>query len=292
MKLNGLFILTAVLLAACFSVANEPSPATVIEPAVTPTPAKTEKIQTKALVPIVELNIGGLLGGSKEGKWLSAKDTAAQLKGGEKYELFDLNDAGKSEITGGAPENEVPCEEFYSIEVKDETNKNSVAFGSALNWNPLPRPVKELSADSPVYKKIIGEVLTSKGLPKSAPKATRILQTDLDGDGTDEVILSATSFKKGVTARGDVGDYSFILLRKVINGKAENYVLTGDFIKNIENAGAPAEYKISGAADLNGDGKMEIVIFAGYYEGNWVDVFELNKKGASSIEQLKTACGV
>lgn len=292
MKLSSLLLLTAFFLTACFNVASESVPEMNVAPAVTPTPAKVEKKRTMEVVPILELNIGGLLGGSQGGKWLSAKDVANGLKGGEKYELFNTNDGKKTEIKGGAPENEVPCEDFYYVDVDGDKKDSGLAFGSALDWNPMPQPVKDLGADSAVYNKIIAEILASKGLTKSAAKATRILQTDLDGDGTDEVIISATVFKRGLTARGDVGDYSFILLRKIINGKAKNFVLAGDFIKNIENAGAPAEYKISGAADLNGDGKMEIIVLAHYYEGSWVEVFELNKNGASRVEELKIACGV
>lgn len=278
---------------ACSGVSGDSSVAEMnIQALVTPTPVKTEKMQT-AVVPILEMNIGGLLGGSKSGNWVSARDVAAQLKGGEKYKLFGSKDGKSNEVTGGAPINEVPCEDFYDIQLDEKARNNGgIAFGSELSWNPVTRPIAELATDSAVYKPIITEVLASRGLPKSTPKATKVLQTDLDGDGMNEVVISATSFKKGVTAMGDIGDYSFILLRKVTNGKAENFVLSGDFVKKTENAGAPAEYEISGISDLNGDGKMEIIVFAHYYEGSWVEVYELNKKGASIVEELKTNCGV
>ena len=293
MKSTILIVLLSFGLMACSSVSGDSSVAeNNVEASATPTPSGTKIMQT-AIVPIVEMNIGGLLGGSKAGKWISAKDVASQIKGGEKYKLFGSRDAKIKEVAGGAPINEVPCESFYDVQLDESArSKGGVAFGSQLSWNPVPHPIAELSANSSVYKPIITEILASKGLPKSTPKATKILQTDLDGDGKNEVIISATSFKKGVTPMGDIGDYSFILLRKVTNGKAENFILSGDFVKKSENAGAPAEYEISSISDLNGDGKMEIVVFAHYYEGSWVEVYELNNKGATSVEQLKANCGV
>lgn len=292
MKVIGLIVLSVLTLSACFGVAGEiaPLPATAD---VSPTPLKSgQKIENQSIVPILETNIGGLLGGVKNGEWLSAKETAANLKGGEKYKLFGFNEGAENELTGESPAAEVPCENFYSVAVKPEQEINAVALGSSLNWNPALRPVVKIENNSAVYKKIITETLASKGLTKSIPKATQILQADLDGDGTNEVVISTSSFKKGLTSRGDLGDYSFILLRKVVNGKAKNVILSGDFVQKASNAGAPAEYKISGIADLNGDGKMEIVVFARYYEGSWVEVFEMKNGDMTSVEKLKSACGV
>ena len=291
MKTSGLIALLVLALSACFSVAGESQPLTGASDA-SPTPLKSEQVENQAIVPILETNIGGLLGGVRNGEWLSAKETAAQLKGGETYKIFGLTDAGESQLTGESPASEVPCEDFYSVSIKPERELDAVALGSSLNWNPALRSVVKIENNSAAYNKIVAETLSSKGLAKSAPKATQILQTDLDGDGINEVVISTASFKKGLTSRADVGDYSFILLRKVVDGKAKNVILSGDFVQKTSNAGVPAEYKISGIADLNGDGKMEVIVFARYYEGSWVEVFEMKNDSMSSVEKLKSACGV
>jgi hypothetical protein len=291
MKTSGLITLFVLGLSACFGVTGESQSLTNASD-VLPTPPKTGQIKNESVIPIMETNIGGLLGGVKNGEWLSAKDTAAQLKGGEIYKIFSLTNTGKSQFTGESPTSGVPCEDFYSIATNPEQEIDAVALGASLDWNPAVRSVAKLENNSVAYKKIISETLASKGLAKSIPKATQIFQTDMDGDGVNEVVISTSSFKKGLTSRANVGDYSFILLRKVVNGKAKNFVLSGDFVAKASNADAPSEYKISGIADLNGDGKMEIIVYARYYEGNWVEVFEMKNDNIASVEKLKSACGV
>ncbi len=291
MKTSGLIALLILGLSACFGVTGE-SQSLTINSGISPTPFEDERIKNESVVPIVETNIGGLLGGVKDGKWVSAKDTAAQLKGGEVYKIFSLTNAGKTQFTGESPTSGTPCEEFYSIAANPEQEIDAVALGASLNWNPSLHSITKIENNSAAYKKIISETLASKGLAKSVPKATQIFQTDLDGDGINEVVISTSSFKRGLTSRANVGDYSFILLRKVVNGKAQNFVLSGDFVAKASNADAPSEYKISGIADLNGDGKMEIIVYARYYEGNWVEVFEMKNNTATIVETLKSACGV
>lgn len=292
MKLSGLFLLLIFGLAACFRVSSESSPPANIT--LNPSTASIENPQLPqdaAVVPILEMNMRGILGGSKGGRWLRAKDVAPNLKAKQSYKFFGLESSASSEVIGEQPTNDAPCEEFYNVDFNKSERKNGVAFGSQISWNPVPRPVKKIAVNSPVYRKIVTDVLKSKGLPKSAPKVTQILQTDLDGDGRDEIVLSATNFKKGLSSRGSVGDYSFVLLRKVTGKNAENFVLAGDFIKNAANAGAPSEYRVSGLADLNGDGKMEAVIFSHYYEGESVEVFQSKDGKMLSVEELTIACG-
>ena len=255
----------------------------------TPLPAEQK---SDTVVPIVELNIGGLLGGVKNGQWMAAKNVGGNLQAGDEYQIYKSENSGKSSAKAKAPEVGSPCDEFYGINFDSETKKDGVAFGAGISWNPLPRPVKNLDVNSPVYRKIVAETLAGKGLTGKDVKITQIFQTDLDGDGTDEVVLNATFFKKGLSSRSEAGDYSFVMLRKVVNEKAQNMILEGDFITKSANMGAPAQYKVSSIADLNGDGKSEIVVYARYYEGEWVEVYELTGDVAKSVESMKINCGV
>ena len=59
------------------------------------------------------------------------------------------------------------------------------------------------------------------------------------------------------------------MLRKVTKNGVRDYLLDGNFFKSSQDSGgAPNRYEISGIADLNGDGKMEIVLYSEYYEGS------------------------
>src|ERR1041384_4642805 len=69
------------------------------------------------VVPILEMKVGGLLGGVQNGKFLDAKTTAAALKGGENYELYSMMGHEEGSMTGEKPKNDQDvCTDFYYIE--------------------------------------------------------------------------------------------------------------------------------------------------------------------------------
>ena len=63
-------------------------------------------------------------------------------------------------------------------------------------------------------------------------KIENILRVDLDGDGEDEVLISATNYfdkKNRVPMRSPAGSYSMVLLRRVVAGKVETQLVEGEF---------------------------------------------------------------
>jgi hypothetical protein len=247
--------------------------------------------QSGQIVPIIEMSVGGIIGGVQNGKWVKDKQVAPTLKGQDEYLLVSWKGVEEGGVTrGGKPEAEIPCEEFYHVDLESKM-KEGVALGSSAKWNPVPRVPVEISPSDATYMKIVGDVLRSKGIAKPNVKIKQGYRIDLDGDGTEEVVLAATYFKSGnVSPSAAVGDYSFLLFRKIVNGKAQNNILAGEFIKKAVKFGAPNEYGISSIADLNGDGSMEIIIRSQYYEGVASSVYEI--KGLKATEVLSTGCGV
>ena len=51
-------------------------------------------------------------------------------------------------------------------------------------------------------------------------------------------------------------------------------------------------FEISSLADLNGDGKLELVIYSRYYEGNALTVFEMKAGSLTKVKMLGADCGV
>lgn len=247
--------------------------------------------QSDKLIPIVELGVGGVIGGVRDGRWVKDTETAPLFKGRDQYRLIGWKSGAAGQmLTGGKPEANVPCEEFYAVKFNSKISAG-VAIGSAAAWDPVPRVPAVLAANNATYRKIVGEVLRSKGITKPNAQIKQAYRVDLDGDGIDEVVLAATYFKGGhVSPRSAAGDYSFVLLRKVVDGTAQNVIIAGEFIEKAVEFGAQNEYKISALADLNGDGNMEIVVYSQYYEGNGASVYEID--GASATEVLTTGCGV
>lgn len=247
--------------------------------------------QSEQIVPLVELKVGGVIGGVQNGKWIkNVRKVAQTVKAGASYRVIGFSSAASKEATGTKPETGAPCEDFEHIELNTKPD-SGVALGASADWNPLPRVPVAIAATDANYKRIVGSVLQSKGIARAIVQIKQAFRVDLDGDGTDEVVLAATYFKSGrVSPKAAVGDYSFVLLRKIVDGKVQNIVIEGEFIKKAVEFGAVSEYMISSIADLNGDGKMEIVVHSFYYEGNYSSVYEINGAKASAV--LGTGCGV
>jgi hypothetical protein len=245
------------------------------------------------IVPIVDMKIKGLLGGVENGKYVDAKTTFEKLKGNESYTLFGIEGINEGEFTVGKPKNDQDvCDDFYYVEPSVGI-VSGVALGDSYKWNPMPRVPKSIDLNGAVYKKAVADVLRSKGIAKTTIKLTQAVRVDLDGDGQEEVLITATRYKNGIDALdAKVGDYSLVMVRKIVAGKVQNIVLIGEFIKNKTDYGIPSSFEISAIADLNGDGKMEIILYSEYYEGQSAWAVEMKGNKPTEIEILAVGCGL
>jgi hypothetical protein len=246
----------------------------------------------KKLVPVVDVGGGGcVMGGVSDGKWVESEAMAALMKGGERYNLYSLT-RKLGERTGTKPVSEgAPCES--TMYVKDlagdaKGEKELIAVGG--DWNALPRVPKVESTSSLVYRTAVADLLRRNGIRRPQVNITSVLRVDLEGDGTEEVLISATRVKRwqegGISAGFDAGDYSVVLLRKLINGKVETIVLNGEYhtrARDTSNDPPPNEYKVAAVLDLNGDGRMEVIVQGGYYEGDWKTVYSINGRKVENL---------
>ena len=243
-------------------------------------------------VPIVELKTRGLLGAVQNGRWLPPSRLSP--KQGETFEFVLVGARGVEE--GGVTkarrgETEDVCQDFFRFEFELQ-QEHGVAIGTGSKWNPVPRPVKTLDANSKVYRTAVTEFLKKKNIARPVVRIKDIYRVDLDADGVDEIVLAATYYKKGLSASAGVGDYSFVLVRKAVGKTVTDHLLKGDFIARRVDFGAPNEYGISAIADLNGDGKMEIVLHGAYYEGESAAAFEIKNRRPVEIKEFEIGCGV
>jgi hypothetical protein len=231
---------------------------------------------------VVDLNEHCIIGGTSGGKWLEADAITPLIKGGERYRLYTLTKQVGT-VTGSKPESYgEPCEDVMTMKFTPES-KDAIAVGG--DWDAQPRVPRLVGTNDPVYRQAVAGFLRRKGFVRPKINLTQVIRIDLDGDGTEEVIVSANqlagglgSADRGMAFRAQPGDYSLVFVRKLVQGKVQNIVLTEEYFpkKSSEPWGPPNKNEVAAVLDLNGDGRMEIILHGAYYEGSWSTVFRLD----------------
>jgi hypothetical protein len=204
------------------------------------------------------------------------------------------------EAKGDKPEPEdVPCEETLAVSLSPKPETAAIAIADP--WNALSRKPQVTDPTQKTYVDAVREFLKTKGIDQPKLKIDNIVRVDLDGDGEEEVLISATNyFRKddSVPMRSPAASYSMVLLRRLVAGKVETQLIVGEFYpkaypKAAQEEGrfdAPNAYKVIAVLDLDGDGKMEIVVASQYYEGGATTIYRCDPKKIESL--LSVACGV
>jgi hypothetical protein len=247
------------------------------------------------LHPIVEVQSGYLFGAVSDGKWIKADETAKLLTDETTYRVYGLTQALGEAKGGKAEPEEVPCKETLSVSLLPKPEKGVIAI--ATSWNALPRKVQVLDPTQKTYVDAVRTFLKTKEIAEPKVKIENILRVDLDGDGEEEVLISATNYfsKSGhVPMRSPAGSYSMVLLRRVVAGKVESQLVEGEFhpkayVRKEDSFDAPNAYKVIGTFDLDGDGKLEIVIHSQYYEGDATTIYQCDPKKSEAL--LSVSCG-
>ena len=250
------------------------------------------------LHPIVEVQSGYFFGAISDGKWIKADEAAKSISENTTYRVYGLTQA-LGEAKAGKPKPEdVPCEETLFVELSPKPEKAVIAI--AAPWDALPRKPKAMDTTQKVYVDAVGDFLKTKGIDQPKVKIDNILRVDLDGDGEEEVLISATNyFRKDdhVPMRSPDASYSMVLVRRLVEGKVETQLIEGEFYptayptpsENDANFNAPNAYKVIGTFDLDGDGKLEIVVHSQYYEGEMITIYRCDPKKVDAL--LSVGCG-
>ena len=250
------------------------------------------------LHPIVEVQSGYLFGAISDGKWIKADETAKLIGDETTYRVYGLRQA-LGDAKAGKPKPEgAPCEKTLAVSLSPETEKGVIAI--AAPWNALPRKPQVTDPTQKVYLDAVRDFLKTKGIEQPEVKIDNILRVDLDGDGEEEVLISATNyFRKddSVPMRSPAASYSMVLLRRVVAGKVETQLIVGEFYpkaypKAAQEEGrfdAPNAYKVIATLDVDGDGKMEVVIHSHYYEGEETTIYRCEPKNVEAL--LSVSCG-
>ncbi|HEX8745926.1 MAG TPA: hypothetical protein VF717_01940 [Pyrinomonadaceae bacterium] len=247
------------------------------------------------LSPVVDLGGGGcVMGGLRDGQWVKAEDIAPLMRGGERYVVYSMTRRIGVRI-GVKPVSEgPPCTDTMYVKNMAPKQDEAGLIAVAGIWNALPRVPKVENNNAPAYRAAVAEVLRKNGIRRPQVNIVKVLRVDLDGDGTQEVLISATRAKRwesgSIANDSNPGDYSVVLLRRVVRGRVQTIVVEGEYHPRgrvPETDGPPNEYKVTSLLDLNGDGRLEIIVEGGYYEGDWRTVYSYR---AGKVESL-FGCG-
>jgi len=240
--------------------------------------------RAQAVIPVVDQgahvwasqeSAGCLLGGKMGNRWLKPKEMAGMLRGGETYRLYTMT-RFIGTARGSKPEKGERASPEYSVKMVPlpAGPKEVLAIGG--QWNALPRVPRLLSTDQKIYQAAVAEVLKKKGIKNPKVKLKQVIHIDLDSDGVEEVLVTADTYgEKLYTHLQKKGSYSLVLLRKVIHGQVENLVIEEDYFPANLKYGVPMRFWVGAVLDVDGDGVMEIVLHAMYYEGGGTSVHKV-----------------
>jgi hypothetical protein len=228
-----------------------------------------------------------LVGGMKTDQgWLSGIHAAQYVSNEMAYEFF--SPSGFFQVPGSDLEFSPVCKNYF---MRSSVSLPEPMLGVANGWLSQSQGVQSLSADDPTYRQAVEEWFQSQGNSPAEIRITRILQADIEGDGIDEVLLSASYFSDPSGHMAETGDYSLVLMRRVMGNNVLTIPLIKDYyVTSLPEAELtyPLTYTLAGALDLNRDGTLEVIVDVSRWEGGGVIVYRVD--GQNVREVLRTIC--
>ena len=229
----------------------------------------------------------GLMGWWSEGWVVPETLDEIPLSGGEEYQVVMLDQA-ITMATGSSPTlcepSQTPVLEFDPPLPGDFADPGALAV--IADWELRPSPVRVETELADVHIEAVTKVLMSLGI-EAEPVIFQQIAADIDADGTEEIVIVSKFLPDDLF--GGPGDYSVVVLRKMVEGEWQTAILE----TSVGEPDSPyvLSHSIAAIADLNGDGKMEIAIDAAYYEGSGSAAYEYINDDLGPEPVLRGGCG-
>ena len=179
--------------------------------------------------------------------------------------------------------NDVPIGYIAQLRQNVAGKKPMIAI-SGVGTNAQPRLPRAQNLNQPAYGRAVAALLRARGLKVQSAKLTQLMRVDLNGDGLEEVIMAARSRPDyGNTPEEKAGDYSMLAVRYVDKGAVKTQVLGSNISKKAVAFSAPYAFELMCCVDVNGDGRMEVVLADNYYEGDGFTVWSFDGRGFKRV---------
>jgi len=158
------------------------------------------------------------------------------------------------------------------------------AIASTADGPLQPRSIEAAEIDGDEYQSIASSLFRPRPwLDPSQGEVVQAVRADLDGDGVDEVIIVYE--RVADPSRGQPGDFSLVFSRTENKGETGakddvlfSYATPGGTIDT-----SPAQARVAAIADLNGDGRMEVVLRSSVNGTAVIDVVEWSASGPVTV---------
>src|SRR4051812_36799269 len=241
--------------------------------------------------PIVDVQYGYLIGAVENGKWIESDAATKSVKPGPKLQVYGMTGpVGSVSIVKLDTAGEA-CPDRPMVKLNPKKPKQgAIAFGA--KWNPLPRKPQPVDLKDKRYVDLVRTFLTEHGLKDPVVQITQAVKIDIDGDGQDEVVISATHYKNGdeIPDEPAPNTYSFVMLARFSQDKTKGELVAGEFYPDAKSEMPANKFEVAALLDLNGDGKIDIVVRSRYYEGDEISVYEY--KSSEFKKALSVGCGL
>ena len=212
---------------------------------------------------LIDAREGELFGSYDGRKFAESVVAGPLLKVGEKFRLYSLTGPAGTATVTAKPEPEYPCEDVIPVTISPLPAGEGDVLGVNGSWDAQPRLPKVQGTNQPEYRNVVSSYLRGLGVPRPKVTLLQLLRVDLDGDGAEEVIISANSTDTPGHFMSR-GDFSVVLLRKVVRGRAQTIPIASEVeLKNHRDPTQTGQWHhketVTALLDVDGDGVMEVI---------------------------------
>ena len=147
---------------------------------------------------------------------------------------------------------------------------------AAMDWDIVPRPITQVGLDAPEYQ-AVGESLTAAaGVDGSGGDVVQAIRADLDGDGTEEVLVTFEKITEG--GFGTPGDFSIVFARyPTTAGDVVDSVIFEYYPQDSTDFPTIGDAGVIAIGDFNGDAVMEVVLRSAFWETGLADLYSFTE---------------